>query len=201
MTAKAKTRVARAPRLSKSPHPTRAVLQKEIRELETYAESLKHRESGTRKHKASKKHSAKRGLALAAEDVACCSAEALAATLRLAGRQVAEADVLALYWHTASDPDAGASVLATLEAAARTGLAGCRPVFEEVMPHVPGLHDDRPGRHEIRAAGLILGTSLPGGPHSVAVGPDGTWWSWGEPYSPVGFPGAVIEECWAVTWQ
>ena len=36
---------------------------------------------------------------------------------------------------------------------------------------------------------------------AVAVGPDGAWWSWGEPYSPADFPGAVIEEAWEVTWS
>ncbi len=126
--------------------------------------------------------------------VACCSAEALAASLRLTGRRVTDADVLALYERTAGGPDAGASILATLEAAAEFGLAGLRPLtFTEVMPYGPlgaTLCETR--------AGLILGTELPG-PHAVLA--DGTWWwSWGEPYDPATFPGAVIEEAWAVTW-
>ncbi len=59
--------------------------------------------------------------------VACCSAEALAASLRLTGRRVTDADVLALYERTADGPDEGASILATLEAARRFGLARVRP--------------------------------------------------------------------------
>lgn len=49
------------------------------------------------------------------------------------------------------------------------------------------------------AYGLILGLDLPEGPH--AVFDDGrSWWSWGEPYNPADFAGAVVEEAWAVTW-
>ncbi len=81
------------------------------------------------------------------------------------------------------------------------GLAGLRPLtFQEVMSH------DADGwccwlrsadLHETRA-GLILGMDLPG-PHAVLdVG--GWWWSWGEPYDPAAFPGAVVEEAWEVTW-
>ena len=50
----------------------------------------------------------------------------------------------------------------------------------------------------------ILGLDLPyGEPHAV-VAHDGVWWSWGEPYQPFDpdwFPGAVIDEAWAVTWS
>jgi hypothetical protein len=49
------------------------------------------------------------------------------------------------------------------------------------------------------AHAFIVGLGLPGGkPHAVTVGPDGTWWSWGEPFSPGDWPGLVIEEAWAV---
>src|SRR5258708_646949 len=44
-------------------------------------------------------------------DVACCSAEAVGLLLGWDWD-----DVLALYWRTSSDPDAGASILATLDA-------------------------------------------------------------------------------------
>jgi hypothetical protein len=47
---------------------------------------------------------------------------------------------------------------------------------------------------------LILRLDLPAGPHAVTVAPDGTWWSWGEPYTPEDFAGAVIDQAWAVTW-
>jgi hypothetical protein len=152
-------------------------------------------------HKVAHKHkgTVARGLALG-DAVACCAAEALAASLRLAGHAVSDKDVLALYWHTASDPDAGATVLATLEAAWRFGLGGVRPVFREVMPSDnPGLAQ-APPEDGLRAtrAGLILGVDLPG-PHAV-LADAGRWWSWGEPWCPCEFPDAVIEEAWAVSW-
>ena len=143
----------------------------------------------------------KRKLALG-DAVACCSAEALAASLRLTGWRVTDADVLALYEQTADGPDTGATILATLEAACEFGLAGLRPLtFQEVMSHdadgcccwlrsSAGLHETR--------AGLILGMDLPG-PHAV-LDDGGWWWSWGEPYDPAAFPDAVIEEAWEVTW-
>jgi hypothetical protein len=123
----------------------------------------------------------KRQLALGA-GVACRSAEAVAASLRLTGRPVSDAAVLALYQRTASDPDAGASIAATLEAAGESGLAGARLtsyglaemyisdrsqlLIGEVMPSEPGLHDSPtyPGLRASRA-GLILGVDLPG-PHA-----------------------------------
>jgi hypothetical protein len=125
----------------------------------------------------------RRKLALA-EGVACCSAEALAASLRLAGHAVTDADVLALYWHTARDEDAGAPILATLEAAGEYGLAGVRPVSFRVA---------EPGDW-----GLILGLTLPA-PHAVLDTGAG-WMSWGEPWPAWAFPDAAIEEAWEVTW-
>jgi hypothetical protein len=113
--------------------------------------------------------------------VACCAAEALAASLRMAGQPVADEDVLALYWQTASGPDAGASILATLEAAEQYGLAGCRP---------------RPRPATSLRHGLVVGTMLPGGPHAVTL-QDAGFWSWGELYE-LELP--VIEEAWEVRW-
>jgi len=199
------------------------------------------------KKPAPKKKPVKRKLALG-ESVACCSAEALAASLRLTGRRVSDADVLTLYERTADGPDAGASIVATLEAASACGLAGVRPsgIHERDVlcggvagthvgvQHEPELHVLQIGeldllddctvalldRHEpfgvaaldgdgghvgwgdpalIFVHPLILGLDLPEGPHAVLD--DGNcWWSWGEPYDPAAFPGAVIEEAWAVTW-
>lgn len=117
--------------------------------------------------------------------VACCSAEALAASLRLSGRVVGADDVLALYWRTAGDPDAGASILATLEAAAEFGLAGVRPVSFRPVDAL----DNR----------ALIGCTLPGGPHAV-LAETGRWWSWSQPWPPAAFHDAVIEEAWAVTW-
>ncbi len=147
--------------------------------------------AATRKHNAAlaAKH---RGLALG-EAVACCSAEALAASLRLTGRRVTDRDVLALYERTADGPDAGATILATLEAAAGYGLAGRAPRYRLAAAGgcTTPLEDEAPWH-------LILGVELPG-PHAM-LADGGWWWSWGEPHDPAAFPGAVIEEAWAVTW-
>lgn len=72
--------------------------------------------------------------------------------------------VLDLYWRTARDPDAGGTIAATIAAAE--------------LDYLPGM---------------ILGVSLPE-PHAVAVTPDGTWWSWGEPFDPDDWPHLVVEE-------
>lgn len=126
--------------------------------------------------------------------VACCSAEALAASLRLTGVPVSDEDVLALYWRTADDEDAGASILATLEVAAEFGLAGVRPASFAAMGSDAGLRS----RHLVDTPhdrALILGVDLPG-PHAVLATPDG-WHSWGDLYDPWTDD---IEEAWEVTW-
>lgn len=116
---------------------------------------------------------------------ACCSAEALAASLRLAGWPVADVDVLALHKLTASSPDAAAPLWRTLEAALAYGLAGVRPVsFEPVSLDDP--------------AAVILGLDLPEAPHAVTLDPSGGVWSWGGLYDLGGE--AVVEEAWTVTW-
>jgi hypothetical protein len=181
---------------------------------------------------------------LSAGDVACCSAEALAASLRLAGHPVTDEDVLELYWLTASDPDEGASILATLEAAQRFGLAGIRPaevhegnvaderIGAQQHPELHPLHlselellDDSAvallDRHEPFALGgldgdggdagrrdpalvfvhpLIVGVTLPGGPHALTVDPSGAVWSWGELHDPGELLPGPIEEAWEVRW-
>lgn len=131
-------------------------------------------------------------------DVACCSAEALTTLLALSGAPVSHEDSLALYWRTASHPDAGASLLATLEAA--------RPLWPQVhAQRLDVLGADWAGEldDEVRLPvghPLIVGTVLPE-PHAVAVAPDGTWWSWGEPFNPADWPDLVVEEAWAVSWR
>jgi hypothetical protein len=131
-------------------------------------------------------------------DVACCSAEALAASLRLAGRVVGADDVLALYWATAATPDAGAPVLATLDVATEAGFAGVRPRWFAELPLDLLGEAAEVGRGiewgSVHA--LILGLELPEGPHAVCASPAG-WWSWGGLWE---FPGAVVEEAWVVTW-
>ena len=133
-----------------------------------------------------------KAVGLSPGEVQCCAAQALATSARLAGHRVSDEDVLALYWHTASDPEAGASVEATMEAAWRYGLGGVRPRFEVAKAH-DFMTDFIP------RGGLILGVELPG-PHAVLAAPDG-WWSWGEPFNPADWPGMVVEEAWAVSWS
>lgn len=117
-------------------------------------------------------------------DVGCCSAEALAASLRLAGWPVGDDDVLALYRATVGASDAGASILATLEAAAVHGLAGIKPV------------SFAPTRSLGR--GVIVGTTLEE-PHAVTIDGDGVW-TWGEWHpSGCGYL-ADAEEAWSVVW-
>ena len=174
--------VARHPHHAKGAGPSARHLQREVHHLQ---HSGKHPHS-TAKHKpgkASKKHQ-RRGLALGGM-VACCAAEALAASLRLAGHPVSDADVLALYWATAQDADAGASIEETLWATTEHGLAGVRPL---------SFASSEVAKQE---AGLILGVDLPG-PHTVTVDADGQWLTWGEVLPP--FPGAVVEEAWEIRW-
>ena len=115
--------------------------------------------------------------------VACCSAEALAASLRLAGGAVSDDDVLELHWLAGGDEDTGVSILAALEAAAAFGLAGYRPRW---------FGPAKGARYS------IFGLELPG-PHAVLAEPR-RWWSWGKRYDPSDFPDARVEEAWAVTW-
>jgi hypothetical protein len=117
--------------------------------------------------------------------VACCSAEAVAASLRLSGWPVGDEDVLALYLHTTGDLDRGAHIAATLEAAAEFGLAGIHPVsFGPVDLDDP--------------AALILGLSLPA-PHAV-LDTGSAWITWGLAWPAWAFPDVVTEEAWEVRW-
>jgi hypothetical protein len=117
-------------------------------------------------------------------DVACCAAEALAASLRRTGTPVTDQDVLALYWLTASDPDAGATIWETITAAAEHGLAGVRPL------------DARPAR--LLGDGVILAVEL-AEPHAVTLDGPGVW-TWGEwrPVAPRFV--AAASEAWDVVW-
>lgn len=145
-------------------------------------------------------------------------------SLRLAtdsGVPVTDSDVLALYFATADGPDDGASIEDALDAAGQFGIGGVRLVdYEPLVVTGAASVRRRPlsalGRAvewhgqlglalaadqdvEDTGHGLILGLDLPEGPHAV-LATDGGWWSWGELYDPAQFPGAVIEEAWAVTW-
>jgi hypothetical protein len=155
--------------------------------------------------------------ALSPGDVACCGAEALAASLRLAGVSVTGADVLALHRLAGADDETGAPLPVLLEAAAEFGLAGCRPAWlgiplaaaQDVFEMADGVLDELVDAGEGLAAvgavhggkgtGLILGVDLPG-PHAVLATPD-CWRSWGDTWCPCEFPDAAVEEAWAVSWS
>jgi hypothetical protein len=161
-------------------------------------------------------------------DVALCSARAVAESLRIAlGRPVSDRDVLGLYWSVASDADAGISILDALRAAqatisrevfaeqllkrdrlrvapeSRFDFDQALALVERSSVIVEGQRDPVPDLRDVQLRlghVLIVGLDLPWGePHAVTYDPrDGTWWSWGQPYKPADFPGAVIEEAWAV---
>lgn len=140
-------------------------------------------------------HHPKRHLSLG--EVACCAAEALAASLRLAGASVSEADVLALYWRTASAPGDGASLLDTLRAASEFGLAGIRPVTWGPAKGPDFMPADIP-----RQATLVLGLQLPGGSHALTLDACGCCaWSWGELHGLDELGAGPAEEAWAVSWR
>lgn len=199
-------------------HMTKAQHQRAQAAAAKAAATRKHRAAAAAKHhhKGSAKHSKKRGLANVEGGLACCAAEALAMSLRLAGWPVSDAEVVNLYRLTAAGPDGGASIEDTLNAAARVGLAGFRVAGFGVLTR------DREFAVDVRAAAaphaalsaavaapalaalghaasLVLGVELPGS-HAVLATADG-WWSWGEPFNPAAWPGLVVEEAWAVSWQ
>ena len=118
-------------------------------------------------------------------DVACCAVEALAASLRMSGREVSDLDVLGLYGRITDDPDRGATIVETIEAAAVHGLAGAL------------LVDARPVRHA--SPGVVLGVDL-AERHAVTVDGHGVW-TWGA-WRPVSCGLlAAADEAWELTWQ
>ena len=150
-------------------------------------------------HRAAAAHK-RRALALPG-DVACCAAEAVAASLVLVNPALSSAvdavAVLELHRAAGGDDDAGASILAVLQAAGKHGLAGASLLDALTCADTEaGLcfcwSQDWP-------TPVLLGLELPEGPHAVLATADG-WWSWGGLYDPAAFPGAVVEEAWAVTW-
>ncbi len=117
-------------------------------------------------------------------DVACCAVEALAASLRLTGRPVADADILELYWRITGDPDAGATIETAARAAAEYGLGGIR------------LLGARPAAR--LGDGVVLGVDLRER-HAVTLDRRGVW-SWGR-WRPVS--AAVLasaDEAWELQW-
>lgn len=88
-------------------------------------------------------HAKAKGLALDTGDVACCTAEALAASLSCQGLYIPDAAILELFRSAGGDEDRGIPVPVLLEAAAELGLAGYRPVFR----YIPDWHFGGIGRH------------------------------------------------------
>lgn len=190
---------------------------------------VKHPKAKTAHEKVSHKPVARKRAWTPDGDVACCSARAVAESLRLAtGRILADADVLALHRAAGGDRDDGAAILDVLRAAQASGVATL--AFDRAGTESAAVFRSRGLSAELASAWegersrgsiprldvcasssvgerslsdfLILGLELPWGePHAVTYNPaDGTWWSWGQPMSPADFPGAVIEEAWQVTW-
>jgi hypothetical protein len=117
--------------------------------------------------------------------VACCSAESLAASLRLAGQPVYGSDVYALHRLIARGDDDGATILATLKAASTFGLAGVRLAGFQAVP--------------VSSPQAILGGELPGS-HAIYA-ERGRVWSWGAPLDMTWFPDWEPEEAWRVWWS
>lgn len=117
-------------------------------------------------------------------DVACCAAEAVGASLRLTGRTVSDQDVLDLYWRTTDDPEAGATLWATFEAAAVYGIGGVQ------------LLDVRPAA--LAETGVILGVDL-AQRHAMTVDGHGVW-TWGDWRAASCGLLAAADEAWVITW-
>lgn len=117
--------------------------------------------------------------------VACCSVEALAASLRLVGHPVSGSDVYRLYRAISRSDDAGATILATLKAASTFGLAGMRLADFRAVP--------------VSSPHVVVGGELPGS-HALYQ-ERGRAWSWGAPLDLTGFPGWEPEEAWEVFWR
>jgi hypothetical protein len=180
--------------------------------------------------KGTAKHSAKRGLARIPGDAECCVLQAFAESLRHAGRgSVSDSELLAIHSYLAGGPRAALSIRAAAEALLAEGchhpaqggefgefasaVAEQIPVFAAVqvaasetgvqaLQHAAGSGPsaEMAAAFAAESHGLILGVDLPG-PHAVFVAPDGTWWSWGEPFNPEDWPGLAVDEAWAVTWR
>lgn len=117
-------------------------------------------------------------------DVACCAVQALAASLRMTGRAVSDADVLDLYWRVTDDPDAGMTLEAAFGAAAGYGLAGIR------------LLGASPARR--LGDGVVLGVDLTQR-HALTLDGHGVW-TWGQ-WRPASCGLlAAADEAWALEW-
>ncbi len=131
--------------------------------------------------------SPRRGLPLLANGVCCCTPEALAESLRMAGWPAERGDMLELYFAMTDDPNAGVSIPAALEAASKFGVAGVKPVSWAQIPN------------ELWQPGDIEGWLMDNGDrHSVALTRSGMI-SWGEHWMPDTLP-RTVEETWTIRW-
>lgn len=159
------------------------------------------------------KHHKRRGLALT-DGVACCSAEALAASLRLAGHLVTDEDVLELHRLAGGTPDEGVSIEEALWATTEFGLAGAWAASFEYVTLDDGQSAGKSGNrfnsgaavgtrgaNFVPPAAVILGVTLPGGPHALTLDDSGAVWSWGELYDPGQLRPGPLEEAWLVDWE
>jgi len=163
------------PQQHQAPHHGAAKAQHHKQHVSASVQRARHqaalKAARTRAKTAKANQAKKRGLARGAE---CCVVEAVLASARLAGFR---ADGAALY-RALPALDDGAAVRDVLAAAGWLWPVSFAPV-DAGDP-----------------AAVIFGVDLPG---AHAVADDGLgWWSWGERHDP--WPGAVIEEAWAVTW-
>lgn len=120
-------------------------------------------------------------------EAACCAVEAVAASARLAGHQITPEDVLELYGLLAPGQDEGVPIVTALIGALEWGIGGVVPEGFRLL------------RAPMREDGVVVGTTLPGGPHAVTLDRQG-YWSWGEWHSGGTEYLADIEESWKVWW-
>jgi hypothetical protein len=136
-----------------------------------------------------KGRTAKRALALN-NDLGCCVAEAVSASIRLSGFPAIDENILNLFWRAGGDPDSGIAIPDMLMTTSESELVSCQ--LGKLIPLDPDATDPM-------ISNIILGLNLPS-PHAVFATPDG-WWSWGSLFSPYDFPDAVIEEAWEISWR
>ena len=90
----------------------------------TTKKATAHKATVTTKAKAAT-HAKATALALVPGDVACCGAEALAASLRLEGVSVTDAEMLGLFWRAGGHPGKGMPIAEMLAAVSRSAWQAC----------------------------------------------------------------------------
>lgn len=119
--------------------------------------------------------------------IACCAAEAVAASARLAGYEITPEAVVELHVRCGGSEHAGVPISKALCGALEFGIGGVYPLGFRLL--LAPMRED----------GVVVGTTLPGGPHAVTLDRQG-YWSWGEWHSGGTEYLAEIEESWKVWW-